>query len=260
MKLALHYDPRVHKSDTCKNVLLSRSRDDLVLQLSQRVYTRRNPNWGPTLQFTLAWVRGSGRLPHGLSRDPPAPLPVPVEPARPKVSRDEQQREVIARMRDEIKALKSAKRDCVGDSRQFKAENDALRREVQQLQATNDAQYAELLKLGSSHEFQRQHIEHLRRKIQDLQQQLSAQKTATTAASTREPTGGANAAPVANAPPLQQSVSVLGPGQSTALQPQQQAQSQQTETTIPTDRTADDVLTDTSATASASKRRRAAQD
>lgn len=171
-QLALQYDPRVHKTDACKNVVLSRARDDLVLQLSQRVYTRRNPAWGPPIQFTLEWVRGSGTLPHGMSRDPPTPLPLP-EPPRSKVPREEQQKDTIARLREENKALKAAKRDRAGDSRLYKAENEALRREVQQLKAANDAQYAELIKLGGSHEFQRQHIEHLRRKIQGLQQQLA---------------------------------------------------------------------------------------
>lgn len=160
----------MHKTDACKNVLLARSRDDLVLQLSKRVYTRRNPMWQPPIAFTLEWVRGTGIAPHGMSRDPPTPL-VLAEPPRMKLPREEQQKDTIARLREENKALKAAKRDRAGDSRQYKTDNDALRREVQQLRTTNDAQYAELIKLGSSHEFQRQHIEHLRRKIQALQQQ-----------------------------------------------------------------------------------------
>lgn len=159
----------MHNTDACNNVILTRSGDDLIMQLSERVYTRRNPNWGPTIRFTLEWVRGSGNLPYPPSRDPPEP----VEPPKPRVPREEQQKEILVRLRDENKALKTAKRERASELRQWKTENDALRRENQQLKQANDTQYAQLIKLGGSHEFQRQHIEHLRRKIQVLEQQVA---------------------------------------------------------------------------------------
>lgn len=159
----------MHNTDACNNVILTRSGDDLVMQLSERVYTRRNPNWGPTIHFTLEWVRGSGNLPYAPSRDPPEP----IEPPKPRVPREEQQKEILVRLRDENKALKTAKRERASEMRQWKTENDTLRRENQQLKQANDTQYAQLIKLGGSHEFQRQHIEHLRRKIQALEKQVT---------------------------------------------------------------------------------------
>ncbi|GAB9474418.1 hypothetical protein Gpo141_00011543 [Globisporangium polare] len=56
-------------------------------------------------------------------------------------------------------------KERVESLRAWKSENDALRRENKQFQQ----QHTQLIKMGGMHEFQRQHIEHLRRKIQALE-------------------------------------------------------------------------------------------
>lgn len=195
-QLSLH--PRFVESETCKQVTLTRSGDDLVMQLSPKLYSQSTPTKRPALALHLEWVRGSGTLPYGPSRD----LPEPVDPAKPKVSRIAQRKEILAKFREENKVLKAEKRDRVSEMRRLKSENevlkreslqlresqashvkaskqqqprsevDALRRENQQLRQARDGQHAHLLRIGSANEFQRQHIEHLRRSIVALQQQV----------------------------------------------------------------------------------------
>lgn len=119
-------------------------------------------------------------------------------------ARTEKQKEQLPRLREENKALKATNRALTADLKRARAEITALRKENQAMSATkaayeteltllgrerveslrafkteNDAlrrenwqfqqQHAQLIKMGGMHEFQRQHIEHLRRKIHALE-------------------------------------------------------------------------------------------
>lgn len=119
-------------------------------------------------------------------------------------ARTEKQKEQLPRLREENKALKATNRALTADLKCARAEITALRKENQAMSATkaayeteltllgrerveslrtlkteNDAlrrenwqfqqQHAQLIKMGGMHEFQRQHIEHLRRKIHALE-------------------------------------------------------------------------------------------
>lgn len=112
-------------------------------------------------------------------------------------------KEILALFREENKVLKTEKRERIFEMRRLKTENDTLRRENQLLRASvasratvlpnhqqkisednlrrenqqlkqmRDGQHVHLCRIGGAHEFQRQHIEHLRRNILALQQQVS---------------------------------------------------------------------------------------